>query len=79
MTRNLDKPVPAELVSPLAGRRKPMTLASIVCQVLSSIVKKIMFFLKNLPTLREHLYIALSLSLSLAPLHDLRWIAWQQL
>jgi hypothetical protein len=41
MTRNLDKPVPAELVSPLAGRRKPMTLASIVCQVLSSIVKKI--------------------------------------
>ena len=40
MTRNLDKPALAELVSPLAGRRKPMTLASIVCQVLSSIVKK---------------------------------------
>jgi hypothetical protein len=72
MTRNLDKPVPAELVSPLAGRRKPMTLASIVCQVLSSIVKKIImvFFLKNLPILREHLYIALSLSHSLS-LHSL--------
>ena len=56
ISRNLDKLVPAKLVSLPAGRRKPMTLASIVCKVLSSIGTEIIIvIIKHLPTLHEHL------------------------